>query len=109
GRRILRQTIDCDMELHGGAEKTLQQRIVQLLRDAGPLREPFFKADIEALGHLAHSEAVENQGPKDTGQQRAKAEPPRLPEHRLDFEVDGGRVAVPDAVRVTCDHTKTIR
>ena len=40
------------MQLHGGAEETLQQSIVQFLRDASAFREPFFKADVELSGEL---------------------------------------------------------
>ena len=37
GRRIGGQAVHRDMQLHGGAEEALQQRVVQFLRDAGPL------------------------------------------------------------------------
>ncbi len=47
GRRILGQPVDRDVQLHGCAEKALQQGIVQFLRDASPLGQPLFKTNVE--------------------------------------------------------------
>jgi hypothetical protein len=46
------------MDLHRGAEKSLQERIVQFLRDAGSFREPLLKAGMEATGELMEAEPV---------------------------------------------------
>ena len=46
--RIRGHAIGCDMDLHRDAEKALQQRIVQLLRDARSLSQPLLEAQIES-------------------------------------------------------------
>ena len=45
-----------DMQLHRRADKTLQQRIVQILRDARALGETFFEADVELSCDLVHAQ-----------------------------------------------------
>ena len=50
GRRIRRQTVRSDVDLHRGAEKALQQSVVKLLCDTGSLRQPLFSPNIEPFG-----------------------------------------------------------
>src|SRR5277367_5938670 len=97
------------MQLHGRAEEALQQCIVKFLRDARPFGEPFFKAYVELRGVAVQTQAVKSHHPERAGQHQANAEPPGLPECRIDLESDAGFRAIPKAVGVAGDHAEAIR
>jgi hypothetical protein len=61
GRRIRRQVINRDMKLHRGAEKSLQQRVVQFLCDTRALCKSLFKTQIQLPGQLTHSHLIKDQ------------------------------------------------
>ena len=57
GQRRLRlqvfgQAINGDVKLHGGADDSLQQRVMEFLRDARALGQSFFKAQVQLSRHL---------------------------------------------------------
>ena len=56
--RVLGQRLGGDVELHRRAEKSLQQRVVQLLRDARALGKALLEADVELLRHLVHTKPI---------------------------------------------------
>jgi hypothetical protein len=45
-RRIVGQQVRGDIHLHGGAQESLQERIVQFLCDAGSLRQALLEAQV---------------------------------------------------------------
>ena len=50
-RQILGQMINRDVKLHRGADDTLQQRVMEFLRDFGSLGESFFEAELQLFRH----------------------------------------------------------
>jgi len=58
-RRLGRHAINCHVKLHGCAETTLKQSIVQVLSDPSSLREPFLKAQIHLSRELAQTQSIE--------------------------------------------------
>ena len=62
-RRSLRQLVHGQMELHGRAQESLQERVVQLLRDARALLQPFVRAGVELPRELPQAMAVEPTAP----------------------------------------------
>src|SRR5277367_729033 len=97
------------MQLHGRAEEALQQCIVKFLRDARPFGEPFFKAYVELRGVAVQTQTIKGHDAERAGQHQADAEPPGLPECRIDLESDAGFRAIPKAVGVARDHAEAIR
>ncbi len=59
GRRALGHLPDGHVQLHRRAHEALQQGVVQLARDAGPLREALFEERVEPPRHLAEAPGVE--------------------------------------------------
>src|SRR5262249_3159162 len=99
-RQIRRQLVGRHIELHRGAQKTLQQSIVQFLSDARPLSQSFFKSDVQPRGNLPQSQTKERECRKHQHNGATDPEPPRLPEQRLYFEGQRGFIAVPLALAV---------
>ena len=56
--RIRWQAVHCHMHLHGNAQESLQQRIVQLLCDSRPFRQAFIESLVDAGRHLSHPQMV---------------------------------------------------
>ena len=108
-RRILGQAVHGHVQLHGSAQKALQQRVVQFLRDAGALRQPLLETNVELAGELAQPEAIESQNGERAGRDHAEPKPPGLPERGSHLESERGFVPVPDAIRVAGDHAEAIR
>ena len=100
GGRIGRQAIRRHVELHRRADETLQQRVVQLLRDACPLGQPLFEPDVELSRHAEDAQAVEGARRRSRRGAPRSPEPGRLPDARQDVETDRCFVAVPHAVAV---------
>src|SRR2546423_5564073 len=88
-RRITGQMIGGDVKLHRGAQETLQQRIVQVLRDACALGKPLFKPQVQLFSQPMQAQAVKDEYGKRDGHQSGEAEPPGLPEYRLNLDLDG--------------------
>ena len=55
----VRQSIGRHVQLHRRAEEALQQRVVQLLRDARPLGQALLEPHVELPGDLQHAQPVE--------------------------------------------------
>ena len=106
GRRILRQPIGRDVELHRRADETLQQRVVQFLRDARPLREPLFEPHVELPGHLEDAQAVEAPSGNAQSKHRGQLEPGGLPELGWTSKRTRRFGAVPEAVAVGRHHAE---
>jgi hypothetical protein len=83
GRRVRGQVINRDMKLHRGAEKSLQQRVVQFLSDTRALRKSLFKAQIQLPGQLAHSQSIKDQYCNHESQDARYLKPRFPPEYRL--------------------------
>src|SRR5271170_5928373 len=109
GRRIFLKIISGDMKLHRGAEYSLQQRIVQLLRNPRSLGKPFVETNIHLLCELADSQTKKCQHRGRNSQQYGQPKPPRLPKHRLDLELQRGLRAIPQSVAVTGSNVEEVR
>src|SRR5271168_4170428 len=72
-----------NVELHGGAEHTLQQGIVQFLGYAHAFGKALFEADVQLSGGLVKAQTMESkyrEYPCDDARER---KPPLLPECRF--------------------------
>src|SRR5580700_249701 len=101
--------IICHMQLHGGAQKTLQQGVMQFLRDACALGESFFKAHTHLLRQAQQPEPEKQQDYKSDEQHTRKPEPPCLPERRSDFKGKGSLGTIPCPFAVACHNPESIR
>src|SRR5215813_10475773 len=97
-----------DVQMHGCAQKSLQQSVVKLLRDPSSLRQPFLKPQIHLSGQLDHSYAHKRKNCESYRQRKQKPETPCLPIHRLDLEADNGFIVVPNAVCIARDYPEAI-
>src|SRR5262249_14241691 len=97
------------MQFHQHCLKTLQQRVVQLPRDACPLGKPLFKTNLEQLSQLTHSQAVHEQRRQSGANYTAQLKPPGLPKRGLNFEPDHSLRTVPQPIAVAGDNTESIR
>src|ERR1700685_954374 len=88
--------------------KALQQRIVQIPRNPRPLVHPFFQAQIELVGEVIQTIAVNEPHRKKNQNHTGDSEPRGLPEERFDFEWEGSFGAILQAVAITCENAKTI-
>ena len=96
-----------DVQLHRRAQEALQQRIVQLLRDAGALGQPLLEPHVELPRHLQHAQTVSDPSrPAPQHQDARDRNARRLPEHRLDLELQRRLRTVPHAVAVGRHHAK---
>src|SRR4051794_14857059 len=100
--------IRSDIKLHRSAEKTLQQRVVQILSDACPLGKPFFKAHIQLSGQSVQPQAVKEQYGKPHDHHAGEAKPPGLPEYRLDFELDRRLQTIPEPITVAGNDSEAV-
>ncbi len=93
--------VGSDVQLHRSADKSLQQRVVQILRDARALGEPLLEPDVQPARDLVHAQAVEAGGAEHEGNDTPDAKPRRLPHFRRDRESDCrfNRAPLPFAVR----------
>lgn len=95
-----------DVELHGGADESLQQRIVQLLRDPRPLRQTLFEPDVQLRGYSVQVKAIETPHCQDNQAGEHQHKGARLIERRMNDEVQRGTLGVPNAVVVGGNHTE---
>src|SRR5215203_3497562 len=94
------ELVDGDVELHRGAEKALEQGIVELLRDARAFGKARLETAVETRPHLPHAPAVSRSGEPHEGHGAQAEEPSRLVERGKDGEVQRRALFVPDAVVV---------
>src|SRR6266567_5046794 len=78
-RRVLWQTIIGNVKLHGGTQETLQERVMQLLRNPRPFRKPLLKSHIHLVCQVAQSEPVQKEHSRPDNQYARRPKPPRLP------------------------------
>src|SRR5688500_9838607 len=97
------------MELHRRADETLQQSVVQLLRDTCALRELRLEPTIELPGHVKNTNAKESPSAERTDHDGGDPEPRRLPDARLDFEANRGFAGCPQAFAIGRLHAKDVR
>ena len=88
------------MEVHRGAKTTLQQRVMEFLRDPRPLRKALVEAYVELLGQLMQTKTVSGKDGYSASKHSRQAEPPCLPECRQDLKRDHRLSAVKDPFTV---------
>src|SRR5689334_8881649 len=103
------EVVNSEAELHRSAQKALQERIVQLLRDARALCQTLFEADSKALRELAKSQLIKRQYSECGCEQSGEPKPPGLPEERQNLESDDGFHRVPNTIGISRDHTESVR
>src|SRR5882724_13039081 len=89
--------------------KTLQQRIVQVPRDACALADAIFQTHVELLRHLTEPELIKSPEQCQKSGHARHAEPPCLPKCRIDFERNRSLGIIPLPIAVACDHTEPVR
>src|SRR6185295_19918777 len=107
-RRVRGDLVDGDVKLHGGAEKTLQQRVVQIPGDPRPLGEPLLELQVQACRDLADVPAINRPCQERQGCEAQEEEAAGLIERGKDGEVEPCGPRIPDAVVVAGDDAETI-
>ena len=108
-RRVGWQIVDGGMQLHRGAHDTLQQRVVQLLRDPRALGQAFFETDVQLPGQLPRAQPVGREREPAAGGDDEETEPGRLPEGRLHHERDRRVGLPPSSISRAAHHAEAIR
>src|SRR5215475_10098126 len=96
------------MQLHRGAEYTLQQGIVQVLGDACAFGEPFFKLSVEMRCDPAHTPPIRR--PDQTGycSGAEQNKPAGLVESRSNGEFNRRAFLIPHPIIVASNNSKCI-
>src|SRR6266704_3053115 len=94
-RRILRQGVRGDIQLHRRAEEALKECVMKFPRNARTLHEPLFKPQIELAGHLTNTQPV--RCPKRHRERPCARCPewPGGPPRRQDLDANRGALLVP--------------
>src|SRR6202050_4419070 len=106
---IRRNAVLCDVNLHGGAQETLQKGVVQFLSDAGALSQTLIEAGINARGHLPYAEPVKCRRQADTACNAEETEPSGLEPRRRNAEIQGCTRIVPNTVVIAGEYEKLVR
>src|SRR5271170_5195099 len=101
GGRVLRELVFRYIKLERGAQNTLEQRVMQNLRNARALGEPLLEANIQSFRQLVNAQAIKGEDRQATPCKTSRTKPPRLPKRRFDHERDRSLRAIPktDTVR----------
>ena len=88
--------------------KTLQQRIMQVPRDARPLADALFQAYVEPVRQLTHSELIKRPEQHHKSRRAAQAEPDRLVVRRRDGKIQKRARLVPHTAVIARRHAKRV-
>ena len=88
--------------------EALQQRIVQLARDAGALADPRLEGHIELVGELADTESMAGPQQDHKCHRTRREEPGGLVKWRKDPDLDECASRVPHTISVGGDDVKCI-
>src|SRR5215472_12571602 len=91
--RIRWNQIGRDVQLHGGAQETLEERVMKLTRDSRALLEPLFKPEVEPTRHLPHADSVGRPKRQAYRQGARQLELPRGPPGRQDPDSYRGAIS----------------
>ena len=93
GGRVLRELVFSYIKLERGAQNTLQQRVMQFLRNPRTFGEPLLETNIQSFRQLMNAQAINRQDRQATPCKTSHSKPPRLPERR--FDTKGTEVSGP--------------
>src|SRR5271169_3047630 len=88
--------------------KSLQQSIMQIPRDAGPLADALFQTHVELVRHLPEAEPIERPQRYPKNCYAGEAEPIRLVPGWHNAEIQGGACLIPDAVVIARDYAEAV-
>ena len=97
---MLRQQVNASLEMQQNSMEALQQRVVQIASDAGPLADALFQAHVELPRQLPQPQLIQRPQQCQKHGRTESAEPVRLVVSREDREIQLGGALVPDAVTV---------
>src|SRR5882724_5957456 len=89
--------------------KTLQQRIVQVPRDACALADAIFQTHVELLRHLTEPELIKSPEQCQKSGHARHAEPPCLPKRRIDFERNRSLGIIPLPIAIAGNYAEPVR
>src|SRR5271165_6650918 len=94
-RRIRRQPVRRDIQLHGGAQEPLKEGVMKLPGNAGALGQPLFKPQIELAGDMTNTQAISR--PERQGESRYPCHDgnPAAPPWRQDLDANPDPVLAP--------------
>src|SRR5271170_4419200 len=95
GGRILWELVFRYIKLERGAQNTLQQRVMQFLRNPRTLGEPFLETNIQSFRQLMNVQAINGEDCQARPCKTSHSKPPRLPERGFDDERDRSLRAIP--------------
>jgi hypothetical protein len=78
-RGIRRQDLIRNVQVHGGAQETLQQSVVEILRNSRTFGQAFFEAKVQLLGNVTHTPAIHANRDDEQSEGDAQAKPQCLP------------------------------
>ena len=108
-RRLGGQIVDGGMQLHRGAHHALQQRVVQLLRDARAFGQAFFETDVQLPRELPRAQLVGGEHERAAGGDDEEAEPGGLPEGGFHHERDRRVGLAPSSIARAAHHAEGVR
>src|SRR5579863_1475101 len=108
GGRIRGELVFCDVKLESGAQNTLQQGVMEFLRNPRTLGEPLLETNTQSVRQLMNSQPVNGQDRQATPCKTSHSKPPRLPKCWFDDERDRRLWAVPKTETVGGNNVKTI-
>src|SRR5262245_19876859 len=104
-----RQEVVDDLETKHQSLKTLEQRVMQLSRNARTLGDALVQSSVEFASKLPQAKPMQRPEQRQHGGDNQRAEPRRLIVSRRDDEVDRAARLIPGAIPGCCDHLESIR
>src|ERR1700733_2431271 len=108
GGRVLWELVFRYIKLERGAQNTLQQRVMQFLRDAGTLVKSLLEQGVQSMSQLKHAKTIERHDQGEAGGKTQAAKPPGLPKCRLNCKGKYRLRAIPQAQAVRCNQAEAI-
>src|SRR5262245_12893609 len=96
------------MQLHRGAEYTLQQGVVQVMGDARAFGEPFFKLPVELRRDPAHTPPISRPDQSGYRSGAEQCKPPGLVEGGGNGELNRRALLIPHPIIIASNDSKSI-
>src|SRR5262245_61663640 len=104
-----RQEVVHDLQPKHQSLKTLEQRVMQLARNARALGDALVQSSVEFASKLSQAKLIKRPEQRQRGGENQRAEPGRLIVGRRDDEVDRAARLIPGAIPGRCNHLESVR
>src|SRR5208282_3958407 len=106
--RAFRQQISCRLKAQQQSVKALQQRIVQIPGNAGPLVDALFQAHVELPRHLSEAESMKRPEQYQKNGQARQPKPSSLVVRRGNGEIQECAGLIPHAAVIAGGHAEAV-